>query len=132
MSVFGLNDCDDQLARVVAALALTRDYLGHVDLAVIPATVLADCRLTCDRTDGGTPDTLVNSWHLDIVNLSLYKLRKLAGSIRRCGKIRRFQQRKVIEAIRTTMGSGNVDPEKVNARLAKSLVSRGIYLADLT
>ena len=52
LSIFMLVSPDDQTERVVAALAVTRDNLAHLDLAIAPQEVLARCGIRHDKAQG--------------------------------------------------------------------------------
>ncbi len=74
LSVYRLCDPDKQLDWVVAALALTRDSVANVDLALVPEDVLEAYQIQVCETPGGSPDSTVNGWHMDLVELSLNKV----------------------------------------------------------
>ena len=82
LSVYILDRPARQMERVVAALALTRDHLAHMDLAVIPDSILEDCDIRAASKEGDTPDPGVNQWHIDLVELSIAKIARFAGAIK--------------------------------------------------
>ena len=115
-----------RLARVVAALALTRYHLNHVDLALIPVGRFDEYGLVCAASCGETPDAVVNSWHHDIMEMSEAGISTLATVIHEHGCIKRIQKTKVLDAIRKFVRKGCIDSAKVNQALRKSLEGRGI------
>lgn len=72
-------------------MALTRHRLENFDLAIVPESAFVPCGIERDdRVHGVTPDSEVNEWRLDLVQLTVAKLAKLASAIRSEGKITRY------------------------------------------
>ena len=126
LSVFILDGSSDQIARVVAALALTRDNLADFDLAIAPIDILAQCGIRTDSTPGQTPDPEVNSWHQDLVDLTIFQLAQLAVNIRNKGEIKRYNWKKVGAAIQLSLSGNHIQTENINKNLKHSLARRGI------
>ena len=126
LSVYILEEPDTQLDRVVAALALNRQYLTQLDWATAPDSVLDECGIKFDRKPGDTGDDSVNEWHEDLVELSFDKLARLARAIRRDGEIKRHNERKVEAAIKASIVAGHVQPDRINPTLVPSLERRQI------
>ena len=74
LSVYVLEKPEVQMDRVVAALALTRDSVTHLDLAIVPESLLDTYEIKRVRVKANTPDSLVNEWHLDLVELTVCKI----------------------------------------------------------
>ena len=126
LSVFVLDRADDQTERVVAALAVTRDSLAQLDLAIAPEEVLARCDIRRDRVQGQTPDPEVNDWHEDLVELTAGKIARLAAAIKSDGKIRRYNLKQVEAAIQQSLDEDFIGAEQINGKLVPSLRRRGI------
>ena len=126
LSVFMLDGSSDQIARVVAALALTRDSLANFDLAIAPVDILDQCGIRADRAPGQTPDPEVNGWHQDLVDLTILQLARLAVTIRSKGEIKRYNLKNVGEAIQLSLNSNHIQTENINRNLKSSLTRRGI------
>jgi len=126
LSVFVLDKADDQTERVVAALAVTRDSLAHLDLAIAPEEVLARCDIRRDRVQGQTPDPGVNDWHEDLVEFTAEKIARLAVAIKGEGEIRRYNLKKVGTAIQQSLDEDFIGAERINGKLVRSLRRRGI------
>ena len=126
LSVFMFDGSSDQIARVVAALALTRDSLANFDLAIAPGDILAQCGIRADRAPGQTPDPEVNDWHQDLVDLTIFQLARLAVTIRSKGEIKRYNLKKVGEAIQLSLNGNHIQTENINRNLKSSLTRRGI------
>lgn len=117
-----------QLNRVVAALALTRDQLGHMDLALISDGVLEDCGIRHACIESTTPDKEVNRWHLDLVELSMQKLTVLASKIIAQGEIKRFQWSMVKAAIQDSLSADYIVTGEINSKLLPSLRRKGLLV----
>ncbi len=126
LSVFILEEPTIQMERVVAALALNRDSLAHLDLAIAPEDVLELCQIQRDRVQADTPDSEVNEWHLDLIELTVAKIAKLATAIRNKGEIRRYNEKEVRKAIQKSLNADCVVAEQINGSLIKSLEKRGV------
>ena len=126
LSVYSLDQSPEQMDRLIAALALTRNYLNPIDVAIIPIIVLSDCKIKSSKVNGNTPDSIVNEWHLDLVNLKFSTLLKFANAIKSCGERKRFQERHVKTAIINSLDCDYINIEKIDSKLKESLVSKGI------
>lgn len=126
LSVFMLDGSSSQIARVVAALAVTRDSIANLDLAIAPSDILAQCGIRTDRAPGQTPDPEVNNWHQDLVDLTILQLARLAVAIRSKGQIKRYNLKKVEEAIRLSLNDNYIQTERINKNLQFSLAKRRI------
>ena len=124
LSVFVLDKPDDQTERVVAALAVTRDNLAPLDLAIAPEEVLVRCDIRRDKIQGETPDSWVNGWHEDLVELTVAKITRLAAAIKSEGEIRRYNLKKVETAIQQSLEANYIGAEHINGRLVQSLRKR--------
>lgn len=128
LSVYLLDQPAGQMERVVAALALTRDHLSHMDVAVIPDSVLEECSIQSASMEGETPDPAVNQWHIDLVELSIAKIARLAVAIKARAQIERFSCRKVAQAIGQSVSANFIGREWVSKEMAQSLKKRNISL----
>lgn len=126
LSIFVLDSPDDQTERVVAALAVTRDNLTHLDLAIAPQEVLARCGIRHDRARGKTPDSEVNDWHENLIELTVEKIARLAVGIKSEGKIMRYNIKKVGAAIQQSLDANYIVVEHINGSMIQSLKNRKI------
>ena len=126
LSIFVLDAPGDQTERVVAALAVTRDNLAHLDLAIAPEDVLARCGIRRDGAQGKTPDSEVNGWHENLIELTVEKIARLAAAIKGEGKIMLYNPKKVEAAIRQSLDANYIDAERINGSMLQSLGKRGI------
>lgn len=126
LSVFVLDKPDQQVERVVAALAANRDFLGALDLAIVPEKALELCAIRRANIQGETPDSEVNEWHKDFIELSISKIACLATAIKREGQIKRYQPKQVEKAIQRSLSANYINTDHINASLVTSLKKRGI------
>ena len=83
LSVYFLEKGDDgSLERLVTGLAANRKDIEEFDYALFPDTAVSDLAIKVTSEEGDTPDSLVNSWHRNLVQLSAQKLFDLANVIR--------------------------------------------------
>ncbi len=129
LSVYVIDNDKAHTDRVVAALALTRDHIAWLDLAIFPEVELDTCAIKYQRVQGDTPDVEVNKWHMDLEELTIGKIGKLALTIQgRQGEIRRYTPKEVVEAVRTSLSKNEIDKGRINPNLVPSLVKRRINL----
>ena len=127
LSIFIVQGDEQQVDRVVAALALTRQYLGHVDVAIVSEQVLEDCNITrTTKVEATTPDSEVNSWHADLVQLSVTNVSDLAKAIKSHGEISRFFKADVKRAIKTSLTNQWVNTDRIEDKLRVSLKKKGL------
>ena len=127
LSVYVLDRPDEQVERVVAALAASRKYLVCMDIAILPKDMLEKCDLQLETFQGDTPDSRVNEWHQHLTKLTLEKITRLATEIKCSGELKRFQITQVGGAIKHALDANYIDRGFVerNQELAKSLKKRG-------
>ena len=126
LSVYLLEDTDQQKDRVVAALAVTRDYLADFDLVVVPDDTLRTLGITRIDNPGDTLDHEVNQWHYDLVDLTVMQLARLAVAIKRCGTIERYNRARLLDTIRTSLDANFIDRQRIPDTLADSLRRKGV------
>ncbi len=82
LSFYIIEDDETNLQRVIVAFAAARQALSNLDYILLDQTMLDDMGFKFASTKGITPDDTVNSWHQDMIELSLKKLTILANAIR--------------------------------------------------
>lgn len=92
LSVYRIIDDKSNLKRVVAALAANCDYLSNLDYLLLKEELLQTIGIKSEETNGTTSDELVNSWHIDLVEISLPKLVNLANTVSKYGEIERIPE----------------------------------------
>ena len=111
--------------RVVAALALTRDKLENLDLVIAPKEVINTCDIEQCKIQGGTPDSEVNKWHLDLIELTVDKIADLALAIKNEGEFKRYHHAKVEEVIQNSLDNDCIAIDNINRNLKVSLEKKG-------
>jgi hypothetical protein len=129
LSIFVVEKGEEPVRRVVAALALTRDSLDVLDLAIVTERILDPCEIKKRiQTAGETPDHVVNSWHTDLTELSVTQVAVLAKKIKSQGTILRYQLSDVICAIRTSLDRDWIDTSRIRQTIRGSLERRGVSI----
>ena len=125
LSIFILDESDEKMERVIAALASKRDHLADFDLALFSEDVLQECGIKRRKDQGDTLDREVNDWHEDLIELTMSKVALLASAIKRGGCIKRYNEKKVATSIKNSLSNNFIDPEQIKPKLADSLRKRG-------
>lgn len=121
LSMYQIENPETQVSRVIAALASGKDTIQHFDYLLVPIDVVMD-RFQSDDTLGKTPDSTVNNWHLDIVNLTPYRVSQLSYILHH-NRLRLFRMPKleVKSALQTSKDNGFIEMSRVSKRIAKAL-----------
>lgn len=122
-------DENQELKRVIIALASNRKYVTNFDYTLIDLNLLKELGIVPHKSNGDTPDDYINrSHHYDIVELSVTKLLALAKLIqteRRWKRVKEAHVRKHLIA-----GAKDLDGAKVNItdqKLRKEMGLRDIF-----
>ena len=127
LSVYVLDEPETQIDRVVAALAVSRKNLAQMDIAVVPDSALADCDIKTDSARGKTLDQEVNGWHRNLVELTVNKVACFISAIKRDGKIKRCQERRVEKAIKLALERDSFKISQIPSdQLVQSLRKRNV------
>ena len=127
LSIFVLEESDAQIERVVAALAARRDFLSHLDLAIVPCEVLEKYDIESSDVQGQTPDHEVNGWHQNLIQLTVSKISLLISFIKSEGDFKRYQVKDVEQAIKNSLYSNSFDVASITSpKLIASLRRRQI------
>jgi hypothetical protein len=97
LSVYVIDDECARLERVAVALATTKGFIKQVDYALLEYEVLTEMGIKVDKTEGATPDKVVNTWHLEFVELTIDLIVALARMIRQRGTLRRIPEKRIKE-----------------------------------
>lgn len=99
LSLWSINDSN--LDRVIAAMAATKKSVEHVDFVLFPEDLLESIGIRAQRVNGNTPDPVANqTWHFDILELTVRHIAVLAASINEKGELRRKQEPDVKELLK--------------------------------
>lgn len=124
LSVYIVEDDKSNLDRVITALAATRERPDKYDYLLFDERALSIANVKTELTRGNTPDDLVNSWHLDLVELSGSKLLALVTEILRSDyRTARWLESVVKDKLQRGMKAGHVDPGKMPPKLRDAVLS---------
>jgi hypothetical protein len=128
LSVFVVEDENDltSVERIAAALVATGQNIDSFDYALIDSQTLEELDIRIQRTQGGTPDEQVNSWHCDIIELSAQKLVKLAMAMfPQADRRDRILKKDIIRLLGEGVSSRQIDLDKVSHRMREKLDKLG-------
>lgn len=110
LSAYLVNYDKSNLERVITALAANSMSLDTVDYIMMDISL----DIQTEATPGRTPDSEVNSFHLDLPGLSDSKLDRLAHAFRDKGESDRYAKKDLKQMILEAVRTGNIDrdPDK--------------------
>ena len=122
LSVWSIDDSQENLERVAVAYAANRETFSNVDYALFDSQILSELRIKFEKSPGGTPDDEVNSnWHIDLVELTASKLLKLAMAIMENDQIKRIPQKTIekwiLEAVNSKQLALDRMPDKLQTKI---------------
>ena len=121
LSTYIVDDDKTKIDRVVAALASGRTKIENFDYMLVPTDVVLKNFLS-DNSNGRTPDSGVNEWHLDIVHLTPAKLFQLAYIYRNHKEsLCRMLKPAVKSALQTSKDNRYPDMNRVSEKVAREL-----------
>ena len=125
LSIFQVDDSDTAIRRVRAAYAATRDYVNKVDYLVLGLNEFSKLQkeylIDVEKNLATTPDIDVNSWHMDIVELTDKKIVEFARVLIYLSEKEREQPKDVELFIREGIRKGEIIKEKMNGNLRHRL-----------
>ncbi|MEH2299367.1 MAG: hypothetical protein V7K88_10110 [Nostoc sp.] len=113
LSVYRVEDDCSNLERLVAALAANCDRIANFDYVLFEEKILKDIGIKSEHTKGETPDETVNNCHLDLIELSAFRLVDLAKQILDRGKVERFSPLKVTNLLADSIKKGYLNKAKM-------------------
>ena len=119
LSVY-LAESQQDIDRIIVALAATRDNPQNVDYAIFDDEEFLGAGIETIETEGATPDRRVNELHRDLGKLTARQLSALASMIAK-GRILRRPRSQVRRGIRAAILSGVLDENSINERLRSRL-----------
>ncbi|MBI5747051.1 MAG: hypothetical protein HZA13_08620 [Nitrospirae bacterium] len=116
LSVYCIDDERSNLDRVVAAIAATRDRFDILDYILFDQRILSEIDVKIEKTIGKTPDEQVNNCHLQLVELSGFKLVNLAKVILNKGETDRVLKKYVAKLIKDGIAAGQIDRSRTGLK----------------
>ena len=120
LSVWYVDDAQQNLGRVSAAIAAGREKIDKLDYALIDIDTLTRLGSESKKTPGESPDDHANkNWHYDLHRLSGKALTSLAKAILPKTESRaRLLPKKVKELIKAGLSNAELDSERVKPILS--------------
>ncbi|MHB8625622.1 MAG: hypothetical protein ACYDBJ_04530 [Aggregatilineales bacterium] len=91
-------ETEAEIERVAIAIAANRDQINVVDYVVVDLSAFEQIRVEPKQVRGDTPDEVVNTWHRDLIQLSVHRMVDLVG-VMWGAKKKRIQQKRVKELL---------------------------------
>jgi len=113
LSVYLVNYDYTNLEQVVTALAANCDYVSDFDFALVDHDALWELGIRLENSDGDTADSIVNSWHCELIELTAERIVALAGFIWKRAEKTRFLSKRVQHLLAYAMASGQIDRDKI-------------------
>ena len=113
LSVYRINNEDD-LQRVITALAATRDNMANLDYAIFEDSELGSLGITISQTDGNTADMTTNGLHYELGNLSARRLARLAEVVS-AGNHDRVPEKLIRAWLQDAASTGHLDRTKIKS-----------------
>lgn len=104
-----VNDDQSDLERIISALAANSMSLDAVDYIMMDVRELDALDIETEETQGRTPDSVVNTCHLDLLNLTDSQLDRLAHAFRDKGESDRYAKKDLKQMILEAFRVGNID-----------------------
>ena len=126
MSVWAVESHEDQLDRIIAALAATRQSLQDFEYVLLDSQILTLAQIRSRKTEGKSPDAHLNSLlHRDLIEISAQKLVKLTAAtfktIQQEGEntkvVERVPRKVVAKYIVECLRQGHLNPAAANAKV---------------
>lgn len=116
LSLYQITDDKSNLKRVVAALVATCSNIANFDYLLFDQGLLQTIGIKSENTKGNTSDEVVNSWHIDLVEISLSKLVNLANTASQCGERGRIPQQDTKQFLVDSFRNGYINREIVQLK----------------
>lgn len=116
LSVYRIEDNQSNLERVIVALAATRANLSNYDYILLDISVLSRINVKYNFVAGTTPDSEVNTWHIDLIELSASKLFDLAEVVWNERKIGRKLPKDLMKWTTNSILQGYLDRTKIKTK----------------
>jgi hypothetical protein len=124
LSVYILDEDTDSLERVIAAFASQRERLSNLDFALVDSAPLELRGFLLETLDGRTPDSVVNTWHRDLVHLTGARILELAEHMQIHAAFCRRRKAELKRIISKGIGDGWLDTTKMRKELLDDVTPR--------
>ncbi len=118
LSIFRLEeDSPDQLERMLAAFAAQREEADRLDFAILDESDFIELGLSLTDAPGETPDSVVNSWHRNIVELSASRIQRLATCLQSQATFCRKREKDVLRLVKRGLEAGHIAEGMVRPKI---------------
>ncbi len=111
LSVWHIKDDMTNLNDVILALAITRSNIDKLEYGLFDPAVVVDAGVTVQESPGNTPLEIANSWHRDLVQLTIDKVCRLTKSM-----FENLEKRRILEDEIRTMIIEAIDREVLDSK----------------
>lgn len=116
LSVYFVEDDNEKsLERLITALAVNRQgkSIEEFEYALFGEDILTEIGIKITREEGDTADSLVNTWHRNLIELTTEKIVRLANGIRMHGKKQRVLGKRIRGMIIEAMIANRIARDKM-------------------
>ncbi len=118
LSIFRLEeDSTEQMERMLAAFAAQRGRAADLDFAILAEPDFIGLGLRLANAPGKTPDSVVNSWHRNIVELSASRIQQLAMCLQSQATFCRKREKDVLRLVKNSLAAGHIAERLVQPKL---------------
>ena len=117
LSVFIIDDGDDSIKRILAAIACKRNVLTEMDFATFDYNIVEELGIKVLDIPGTTPDAKVNELHIDLNILTADKVLTLAKYTSDNATLKRLSKKKVLKEIVKRINDGDFKLTDVNKEI---------------
>lgn len=113
ISVYELDQDQENLERIIAALASNREKADKLDFIIVKKKIIENLDISMEQKNGATPDFEVNGFHIDLAFLTGNKLNKLAREFWLNGEIYRYTPPRILKIIANSFNNGHIPVEHI-------------------
>ena len=121
LSVWLVEDNNSNLDEIIVALAVCGDTISNFDYTLINTNLLSSTNIKVEVKEGLTPYSRANKWHRDLVELTTYKLFKLAEAVFEHSPRERVQEKKILTMVKDAVQNRYIDRANLKPGIIKKL-----------
>lgn len=122
LSLWHIDDEKQNLNRVAAAIASSRERIDKFDYALFAQEVIGNLGITIVQSAGKSPDDYANtSWHWEVINFTANQAVRLAEKIYVGAEIERKSQVTIKNLIHQGIESEHLQKRRISPKLLKDL-----------
>jgi len=113
LSVWKIEEGYSNWDILLTAVAANRSYISNIDYAVFGEDLILEHQIGIKASRGATPLKEANDFHLDLLELSGYKLVELAKSIMETAKIGRVPEKEIEALLKNALAQQKISIEQL-------------------